>query len=251
MRAFKKQQSKVLNLRKLDQMGQSLFGISRQKAPCCCQQKVSQTVTKAMGLQMGQASWPKSEISPLFVSPEHNLGNLPKISESNLSDGVGGNIETIKEMQKVARIRSGHPLIRKLASNILQEYGVKSHHFADEALAIGDFVQRKVRYLRDPDNVEYLQDPLILVEKIKSGSAQGDCDDMALFVATLLLSVGCQPSFRAVRYEQAIGNYNHIYVVTTEHNPYEKPRRIVLDCIMKDKPIGFEVPHMSGDEYVV
>lgn len=154
-------------------------------------------------------------------------------------------------MQKVARIRSGHPMLRQLASNIVQEYGIKSHHFADEALAIGDYVQRKVRYLRDPDNLEYLQDPLMMVEKIQKGVAQGDCDDMALFVATLLLAIGHQPRFRAVRYEQPMGNYNHIYVVLTEHNPYEKPRRIVLDCIMKDKKIGFEIPHMSGEEYPV
>lgn len=152
-------------------------------------------------------------------------------------------------MKKVARIRSGDPLLRKLALNILAQTGIKSHHFKDEALAIGDFVKAKVRYVRDPENIEYLQDPKDLIKHIQEGTAQGDCDDMALLCATLLLAVGHQPSYRAVRYEQAFGNFNHIYVVDYEKNPYGKQERIVLDCILKDREIGTEVPHLNGEEY--
>lgn len=154
-------------------------------------------------------------------------------------------------MKKVARVRSGHPLLRKLALNILQEYQVASHHFVDEALAIGDYVKNRVRYVRDPENIEYLTDPVDMVKNIQNGTAQGDCDDMALLAATLLLTVGHQPLFRAVRYEQPLGNYNHIYVVDYEKNPYGKKQRIVLDCILKDKPIGSEVGHQNGEEYAI
>lgn len=151
----------------------------------------------------------------------------------------------------MARVRSGHPLLRKLALNILQEYRVASHHFVDEALAIGDYVKSRVRYVRDPDNIEYLIDPLDMVKNIQNGTAQGDCDDMALTTATLLLAIGHQPYFRAVRYEQAVGNYNHIYVVDYEKNPYDKKTRVVLDCILKDKAIGTEVNHQNGEEYAI
>ena len=68
--------------------------------------------------------------------PEHNLGKLPKISETDVPDGVFGNIDTIEMMKKVARLRSGDPLVRKLALNILQQYQVPSHHFVDEAMAV-------------------------------------------------------------------------------------------------------------------
>ena len=47
------------------------------------------------------------------------------------------------------------------------------------------------------------------------------------------------------------GNYNHIYVVVYERNPYKEIQRVVLDCILKDKPIGTEVPHASGKEFEV
>lgn len=154
-------------------------------------------------------------------------------------------------MKKVARLRSGDPLIRKLALNILQESGVPSHHFIDEALAIGQYVQQKMRYVRDPENIEYLQDPLDLVKQMQAGTAQGDCDDMALMTATLLLAVGHQPLFRAVRYDNTSGNYNHIYVVDYDKNPYGEDTRIVLDCILKDKPMGTEISHINGDEYSI
>lgn len=154
-------------------------------------------------------------------------------------------------MKKIARKSSGDPIIRKLALNILESYQIPSNHYVDEALAIGDYVKRKVRYVRDPENIEYLQDPVDLVKQIQNGFAQGDCDDMSLLTASLLLSIGAAPVFRAVRYEGHMGNYNHIYVVVFEQNPHEAQTRIVLDCIMKDKPIGFEVPHMSGEDYSI
>jgi hypothetical protein len=183
--------------------------------------------------------------------PEHNLGNLPKISESNVGSGLKGNLDTIKFMKKVARIRVSDPIIRKLALNILLKYRVPSNYYVDEAMAIGDFVKEKVRYVRDPNGIEYIQDPVDLIKQISDGTAQGDCDDMALLTATLLLAIGHEPYFRAIRYSAGIGNFNHIYVVVYERNPYQKKQRVVLDCILKDKPIGFETKQVSGEEYEV
>jgi hypothetical protein len=188
------------------------------------------------------------------LAPEHRLGNLPKISEQNIGNGLKGNLQTISFMKKVARKSSAEPLIRKLALNILHDYQVQSMDHINEAKAIGDYVKNKVRYVRDPDGIEYLQDPKDLVKHIQQGIAQGDCDDMALLTASLLLSVGHRPLFRAVRYYEPVGNYNHIYVVVYEKNIYSaspKEQRIVLDCILKNKPIGFETPHTTGEEYEI
>lgn len=190
-------------------------------------------------------------MSKTSVPPEFNLGQVPKVSESDVGDGIDGNIDTIEAMKKVARLRAGDPLIRKLATNILQSYQIQSHFFLDEALAIGDYVKSRVRYVRDPDNIEHLQDPLKMVRDIQSGTAQGDCDDMSLLTATLLLSVGHQPLFRAVRYDQAMGNYNHIYVIEYDKNADGPEMRVVLDCILKNREIGSEVKHINGDDYPV
>lgn len=206
-----------------------------------------------MGLQPMEhrGPWPKSEVLRQGLAPEHNLGLLPRISESEIGDGLSGNVETIEMMKKVARLRAGDPLLRKLALNILQEAQVPSHHFIKEALAIGNFVKAKVRYVRDPENIEYLQDPKDLVKGMQANTAQGDCDDMSLLVATLLLTIGHQPLFRAVRYDSSMGNYNHIYVVDYEKDPYGQKQRVVLDCILKDQEIGSEVNHISGEDYQI
>lgn len=175
-----------------------------------------------------------------------------KISETDISDGVQGNIQTIDMMKKVARLHAGNPSLRKLAINILQEYQIPSNYFINESLAIGDYVKNNVRYVRDPDNIEQLQDPLGMLRDIQLRAATGDCDDMALFTAALLLTIGHQPFFRAIRYEEPFGNFNHIYVVDYEKNPYQTEKtRVVLDCILKDKPIGFEINHINGEEFPV
>lgn len=157
-------------------------------------------------------------------------------------------------MQTVARARSGHPVIRQLAINILNYYGSDSHNFVDEAVAIGEYVQNNVRYVKDANGIEQLHDPLTLIEQIQRNVARADCDDMALLIATLLLSIGHTPCFRMVRYEQGKGPFQHIYVVDYAKNGRQPQKRIAIDAIMQDsiyQPIGYEVPHISGEEFEI
>ena len=166
-----------------------------------------------------------------------------------LPNGLKGNEKTIELMCRLAINRSAHPIIREFATDILNIYDTISHDYFKEALAIGDFVKNSIRYVKDPTGVEMLTDPLTMAILIDKGSARGDCDDMALFIATLLLAIGHNPRFRAVRYYDKVGPYEHIYVVdypdSAPHN------RVVLDGIIKDQPIGFEISHISGKEYAV
>lgn len=168
--------------------------------------------------------------------------------DSNLPPGAKGNYKTVKVMKEVARERAGHPLVRKLALNILNHYNTDSHQYLDESKAIGEYVQKKVRYVKDAQGVEQLHDPVMMIDQIRRGIARADCDDMALLIASLLLAIGHTPKFRVVRYNGTSGAFNHIYVVDYAKNGGEKPKRIVLDAIVKNKPIGFEVPHKSGEE---
>lgn len=180
-----------------------------------------------------------------------NLGEVPKLISRNVTSGFEGNIATIKTMSKMARQRARLPFVRQFALNILHQYGIASQNHLDEAICIGQFVKENVRYARDPEGIELLTDPLTLIEQIGRGVAQGDCDDMSLLIATLLLSIGASPYFRAVRYTANKGHYNHIYVVVYDRNWGSSRKRVVLDAILKRDPIGTEVPHQSGDEYAV
>jgi hypothetical protein len=183
------------------------------------------------------------------MAPEEQLGDLPQASNQPLPDGQAGNLQTVQVMRGLAHQAAGDPLVQQLASSIILP--VPSHHYLDEAKAIGRYVQSKVRYRMDPDGYEQLQAPALLIQNIQKGTAQGDCDDMALLTSALLLAIGHTPSYCMVRYEDDAGGYNHIYVADTVANGRQPPVRVALDCIVKDQPIGYEVTYQSGDEVEV
>lgn len=176
------------------------------------------------------------------------MGLPPKVTSQRIPDFAAGNYATVNVMRGAARGRAGHPRIRQLALRILSHAKVKSHNFVDEAKALARFVQENVRYVRDPNGIEQLHDPVYMVEQIIKGTAQGDCDDQALLLASLLLSVGHQPYFAIVKYGKDMGAYNHIYTVVYEKNWNQNTQRLALDTIIKDRGIGFEVPYTEIKE---
>jgi hypothetical protein len=163
-----------------------------------------------------------------------------------LRQGMQGNLDTVRFMRRVAHQAAGDPAFQRFARLLVNQ--LPSHNYIDESVAIGEFVQAQVRYAMDPTDYEQLQDPLLLLDDIHKGIAQGDCDDMALLAASLLLALGHNPFFRVVRYQGKSGPYNHIYVVDYTRNGDGAEHRVVLDCIIKDQAIGYEVPHASGEE---
>ncbi len=173
------------------------------------------------------------------------------MKESSLKPGILGNIETVDLMREVAHDRKGHPIVRQLALSIVHALKIPSMNHLAEARAIGQFVQQKVRYVKDAEGIEQIHDPILLIDQINRGIAQADCDDQTLLIATLLLSIGIKPKFRCVRYKARSGGYNHIYLVVYEKDRDTPKQRLVIDPIIEDQPIGFEVPHESGKEYDV
>lgn len=170
------------------------------------------------------------------------------VQTNKVGSGEKANIKTAKFMAKVAREEARLPLVRSLALKILDYENVDSHNYLEEAKAIGRFVQKHVRYVKDLNGVEQLHSPSDMIHAIRRGDARGDCDDMSLLIATLLLSIGHNPTFRLVRYNERSPSFNHIYVVDYTRDPFNGNKRVVLDAIVKDKPIGHEVKHKSSIE---
>jgi hypothetical protein len=187
----------------------------------------------------------------LKIRPQWDLGNPPKVINQEIGNSEQGNLDTVQIMQQSARRASIDPRVRQLALRIIQNANIKSHNFIDEAVALATFVQQNVRYVRDPTGVEQLHDPVYLIEQLSKGSAQGDCDDQSLLLASLLLTIGAQPYFAIVRYNGTTGSYNHIYTVVYDKNWMGKKMRVPLDTIIKDRAIGFEVPYKSIREIMV
>jgi hypothetical protein len=181
----------------------------------------------------------------LQLKPQWELGAPPQTVSKQIPNNDQGNFQTVKEMITDAHRCMRLPLVRSLALKIIEQAGIQSHDFLEECRALAEFVQKYVRYVRDPTGIEQLHSPLYMIDKIKAGVAQGDCDDQALLLAALLLSVGAQPFFAIVRYRSTTGPFNHIYTVVYEKNWGQPKERLVLDTILKDKDIGFEVPFKS------
>lgn len=186
-----------------------------------------------------------------FRLPLYNLGNVPSQTIKSLREGNAGNYDTVEEMKKLAHLRMSHPKVRELAKGILSLYKVKPQNFYDECFAIGEWTQKMFHYLKDPHGLETIQDPLMLIDQLeKKGETFGDCDDMSLFIATLLLSIGHQPFFVLARYPSFSSGFQHIYVCVYEKNYREngRPRRLVIDAIVSDRKIGYEVPSSFKQE---
>lgn len=179
------------------------------------------------------------------------LGNLPKQVKRELPSSEAGNLETVEVMRKIAREQCSDPKVRQLALNIVQMAGVRSQYHLDEAIAIGEYVKENVRYVRDIEGMEQLHSPLYMIEKLQEGRAQGDCDDMALLIATLLLSIGARPGFCIVKFKKNSETFNHIYVVVYDSNWKQPGQRLAIDAIIKDEDIGYEVPFASKREIPV
>lgn len=190
----------------------------------------------------------------LKLEPQWVLGgtDLPETKTYKLPNGADGNIATVQFLVKLARKRAKHPVVRQLALNIIRHAGTKSMFYKDESIAIAKWVQSNLHYVKDISGVETVHDPLTMIDKVQRGTAAVDCDDHAVLLAALLLSIGHRPIFRIVRYSKNSASYNHIYVYEYVKNKNEQLHdRVVMDCIMKSKPIGFEVPHVEGKDFTV
>lgn len=184
------------------------------------------------------------------IIPSQN--QLAEVQSTDAPNGKEANLVTVKMISEIARRESSNPLIRQTAINILNKSKTKSHQYLDEARAIAKWVKDNIVYVKDAKGVEQLHSPMMYLKQLKEGQIpRGDCDDMSLLLCTLLLSIGHSPKVKCVRYKSVNNDdpYNHIYVIEKAKNYPGKEQFIIMDCIMKDKPIGYQVKYASSDIY--
>ncbi|MGH3053356.1 MAG: hypothetical protein ACRDL7_00070 [Gaiellaceae bacterium] len=126
------------------------------------------------------------------------------------ASGEAGVRQTLSKMAGLVRASKLDPAIRDQAALAISgcEKGNKICHCA----ALLSWTNRKIRYVADPQGVELLHDPRLIARAIAGKKlVYGDCDDMSVYLAALLASVGLAPILRAVGYNGA--NLSHVYVV--------------------------------------
>lgn len=121
------------------------------------------------------------------------LQGLPPTSTRMVTvpDGESGTRAALDAMAAYTTKYKTDWRIRALALDIIKNLPPKD--YLGEITLIHRFVRDGIRYARDVRDVETVATPL---ETLKSG--QGDCDDKAVLLATLLESVGFETRFCAV-----------------------------------------------------
>lgn len=108
-------------------------------------------------------------------------------------------------MRKLVLEGKRDPAILFKARSLVQHLPQKD--YVGEVKAVHAFVRDHIRYVRDPRGVETLTEP----DKLLT-IRQGDCDDKATLVATLLEALGHPTRFVAVGFQA--GRFSHVFAQT-------------------------------------
>lgn len=141
--------------------------------------------------------------------------------------GELGTYQTVSMMRNMVNRSYLDPVIRERATGLIIPCGrdLRCHH-----RRLQSFVSERVQYVKDPQGVEALHDPITFYEdRIRKGKrAWGDCDDMSVYLATLLKSIGHNPMFRIVG---SLNFFHHIFVICEGENldPTMKLEEFPLD----------------------
>lgn len=124
-----------------------------------------------------------------------------------LPNGALGTWSTLHYMRRLAG--SGASLTHQVSQRILQSTPLRDGW--GEAVALRGFLARRFRFLADPEGVEYLQAPDVLLTQLEqTGEMTGDCDDAAIIGAALARALGLRARFRAVAFPKPMSPYRHV-----------------------------------------
>jgi Transglutaminase-like superfamily len=109
----------------------------------------------------------------------------PRIERSLIPSGFSGTTHTAAHVARLIRDGARDFYVRQKAIDILLARGVPGKDYRGEIDALFRWVQRNVRYTRDPFRVEVLHAPRRMLE-LKAG----DCDDMTILLGAMVKSIG-------------------------------------------------------------
>lgn len=153
----------------------------------------------------------------------------------HLKSGSAGVMQTARLMRELVGIYKMDPIIRNLALGLVQFHNEKDD--IAEISAIFHFVRDQIRYVRDIYGVETLAIPTKTLEL-----GQGDCDDKAVLLASLLEAIGYHTQFKLAGYHGK--EFEHVYV-------YAAGNEIELHLDPTEpEDMGWEAPNPTISLYV-
>jgi hypothetical protein len=160
-------------------------------------------------------------IVPPLTPPHVFLGRIPK--------GYPGTKRTVEHITALIRAGAKDFYVRQKAIDILLEKGVTPKDYRGEIKALFEWVQRNVRYTKDPFRVEVLHSARRMLEL-----RAGDCDDMTILLGSMLEAIG-HPIRLVLTGPDPLRQdlFSHIYLEV-----FHKGRWIPLDATMP-YPMGW------------
>jgi transglutaminase-like putative cysteine protease len=157
---------------------------------------------------------------------------------SGIPSGRDGVKATLNHMADFARasLKAPDQTIRRCAAQIFRNSAVPPRKWLREIGALQAFVQRNIRYQKDPDGLELVQTPEATLML-----GYGDCDDQATLLASLLLSSGHPCKFTAVGFG---GNsFSHVLVEAKAGERWIPAETII------PRPLGWFPPGVTSRYY--
>jgi hypothetical protein len=109
----------------------------------------------------------------------------PRVFSARIPKGYAGTLQTAAHVGRLIRDGARDFYVRQKAIDILLSRGVEPKQYLGEIDALFQWVQRNVRYTKDPYRVEVLHTPRRMLEL-----RAGDCDDMTILLGAMLEAVG-------------------------------------------------------------
>lgn len=125
---------------------------------------------------------------------------MTTVSTSVIPRGEAGTRATLARMRALALAGVVVPIVRAAAS-VAVRY-IPAADPAAQLAALRDWIEDRILFMRDPaGDVELLHAPELILRMIRAqGIAQVDCDDVAIFAATLASAIGYRTRFLAVAF---------------------------------------------------
>lgn len=107
-----------------------------------------------------------------------------------IPSGAAGTRATVRRMADLANQAVSQQLVRLVALRVLEQQQVSGRNPLATARALYTWVQRRIRYVKDPVGLETVQSPEVTL-KLRAG----DCDDSATLLVALATAVGLRSRF--------------------------------------------------------
>jgi hypothetical protein len=102
-----------------------------------------------------------------------------------IPEGYPGTLKTAEHIASLVRQGAKDFCVRQTAIAILRQHAVQPKDYQGEIKALFGWVQRNIRYTKDPVRVEVLHSPERLLQL-----RAGDCDDFTILLGALLEAIG-------------------------------------------------------------